>query len=133
MLARLYIRSQDHLNLPPITFVMYTRLLGGVCAQVDQIGQQECAQLFTYLARNVPAQVWGAGNAAEDGAFLRALPIFPAMQPGRRVCLDKTAPAPAYCPPDVLQGIAAGIAELPEALQVLAAACCACYMHGLGI
>jgi hypothetical protein len=93
--------------------------------QVDQVGQQECAQLFTYLVRNVPGQATAAAAAAEDTAFLRSLPIFPAMLPGRRMPLDASEPAPAFCPPEVLSAIAGSFAELPESLQVRAPLCTA--------
>lgn len=86
--------------------------------QVDQIGQQECAQPFAYLVRNVPGQ--GTAAASEDTAFLRSLPIFPAMLPGRRMSLDSSEPAPAFCPPDVIAATAGCLSELPEGLQVRA-------------
>ena len=91
--------------------------------QLDQLGQQECAQLFAYLVHHVPSQA--AVAAADDISFLRSLPIFPAVLPGRRMSLDASDASPAFCPPAALAALAGSLAELPEDLQVRPKPLCA--------
>ena len=80
--------------------------------QVDQLGQMDCEHLFGYFAQHVPLT-----EEPSQLDFLRCIPIFPALLPGRRVALNSGQQAVATCPPAVITAAVGDVNALPEQVQ----------------
>ncbi|BDA44284.1 probable Sacsin [Coccomyxa sp. Obi] len=82
--------------------------------QVDQLGEMDCQHLFSYFAERVPSSA-----DAVHLDFLRSLPIFPSLLPGRHVALN-TGPHPAAtCPRSQLTAAVGDISALPQHVQAM--------------
>lgn len=84
-----------------------------VAVQVDQLGDQDCTELFNFFVSEVPQRA-----EAPHVDFLRSLPIFSTLLPSRRVAIRSVPDATSTLPRSVLSGAGINdIADLPEALQ----------------
>lgn len=80
---------------------------------MDQLGEMDCQQFFSYFTEHVPSS---AGPAHLD--FLRSLPIFPSLVPGRRVALNNGPFPAATCPSLQLAAAVGNVSALPQHVQV---------------